>query len=395
MPSRCDQPTHRLLKRRTVWIAGLVALVVLVPIGGVAADVISTGQFVVLEGDTQEEDAYVAASSGNVAGTVDGDLVIATPRLTISGVVTGDVLVASQGTVTVSGRIDGSLRGAAVAFDVSGTVGDDIVVAAVDITVTGEVGRDVVVLGNGLSHRGAVGRDVLGRARMVEVAGEVGRDVDMAVDTIEVVATGSVGGDVVYRSSRPVVVADDAFIGGQVIDLPTRAPFFVNLVLRLVLLLGVLGFLVLGVVVLAVFRGTAEHAFGALVSHPWRSLLVGVGLGVVVPLVVALLTATLVGIPLAVVLLVGVILALLGGAIPVVTVVGARLLSGRGGAVGGFLLGGLLWVAAMLLLPVVGAVLGVLVVALGTGAWVLGAWSSRDPHGWPTVPVRGDRNANR
>lgn len=388
MPFRSEPSSKRHRLRPTPFVLALIAVAVLVPVGSVAADVISTSRFVVLEGDVQAEDAYVASSSGAVAGTIEGDLVIATPRLTISGVVTGDVLVMSQGTVSIEGRIDGSLRGVANSVRLTGSVGDDVAVVALDLEVAGTVGRDVVVLGNTATISGDVGRDVLGRVRSLDVAGDVGRDVDVTVDTIALRDGAQVGGGVVYQSANEVDLEPGADVGGQVIALPARAPFFLSLVLTIVFLLGVLGFLVSGIAVLWLLPRTSQAAMAAITERPL--LVTGVGLAsvIAVPLLAAILIATLVGIPIAVLLLFTAVIAVIVGTVPTVTTGGALILRGRGGAVGGFLLGGTLFVLAVTLLPIAGSLVAAAALIVGVGAWIVGAWSVRDGSAWPVVPGR-------
>ena len=94
------------------------------------AEIFTTNIYLVGEDAVEDEDVYVAANSARIDGVIDGDLVISTSRLDISGTVTGDVFVLSQGPVTVSGDIGGSLRGIARSVVVDGTVGDDVTIAA-------------------------------------------------------------------------------------------------------------------------------------------------------------------------------------------------------------------------------------------------------------------------
>ncbi len=98
---------------------------------------------------------------------------------------------------------------------------------------------------------------------------------------------------------------------------------------------------------------------------------------IVFPLVVALVAVTLVGLPLAEVLasigLIGVVL----GPIPAVTALGNRVLFGRGGLFAAFLVGAILWRLGIWLIPWIGAVLFVVGLTWGVGAWVMGALASR------------------
>ncbi len=374
-----SEGTTALPIRRTFLIAAALAAVLLVgPLVGAAADVINTGQFLIPEGAVQAEDAYVTSSSAVVEGTVDGDLVIATGSLLVTGTVTGDVIAAVRGRITIDGVVEGSLRGLARTVSVTGTVGDDVAVVAGQLDVPGSVGRDVIGLGGTARLRGTVGRDVKGRYVEVAVVGDVGRDVDVTVRDVGLEATAVVGGDVVYQASRDANVDPGASITGQVIKLPTDAPFYVGLVLDIALILGFLGYLAGGLVVLWLARRSGAHAVATALSRPGLALGVGSVMVVGLPLVLAVLVSTLVGIPLGVVLLLVIVIGVLFGSVPPVAALGVRVLGGRGGVYGGFLAGALAWWVVANLAPVAGAVLFVILQVWGAGSWVVGAKRARD-----------------
>ena len=386
MRSRSDRRrrTHpatirdRTVSTRALVVAVVVLVAVAAPVSAVWAGVISTTIYLVAPGVVQREDVYVAASSARIDGTVDGDLVISTGSLVINGTVTGDVLVASHGVVTVAGSVDGSLRGAAREVRVVGSVGDDVAVVAPTLAVHGDVGRDVGGFGGRLVHSGTVERDVLGRFLTVTLGGSVGRDVHMAVGDLTMTGAASVGGDVVYRSGRPLVGEGDPSVGGQTVRVPARSSFFVSVVLGLARLLGFFGFVVGGIMLLWLLRHTGERAAGVVAERPWARI--GTGLAAVVggPIMLVVLIASLVGVPLAVVVLLAIVAGLLFGSVPLVTAVGKRMIGERGGALAGFVVGAAVWSVAAVVLPVLGAALYLVGVVWGTGGWLLGAWQVRD-----------------
>jgi hypothetical protein len=358
-------------------VLAAVVLAVLVPVGVAAAAVINTSRYLLDADAVQTEDAYVAASSAVVEGRIEGDLVITTGSLEISGTVTGDVLVAARGRVLVSGAIEGSLRGVARSVSVTGAVGDDVAVAAVDLAVEGVVGRDVIGFGATATVDGEIGRDVRGRFLRLVVGADVARDVDVTVRELALGPGAIVGGDLVYQAERRADVDDAATVNGQVIQLPTGAPFAVRVVIDLAEILGFLGYIVGGLALLWLLRRTATLAVAVVAQRPALTLGVGAGAAIGGPILVAGLVATLVGIPLAVLGVLLLVVLLLFGTVPLVTAVGVRLVGGRGGVYGGFLAGAVLWRVAALLLPLLGAAFFLLALVWGTGGWALGAWRAR------------------
>jgi hypothetical protein len=367
--------------RRTLGALALLGLTVAalaVPLRAVVADVVTADAYIVTADDVVSEDVYVAASSGSVEGVIEGDLSMVTGGdLVITGRVTGSVFVLTTGAVSVSGTVEGSLRGAAREVVIDGTVEGDIAVAAVSARISGTVGRDALSFAGSFGLDGDVGRDIKGRFVSGTIDGTVGHDVDIAVGDLEVGRAASVTGDIYYRSGNDATVAPTAHIGGQFSRLPTRGSFFVELILTVATILSFFAFLLGGIVLLWLFRATGPRAVDAVLRRPWRSALVGVAAVVLVPVAVALFAISLVGIPLAVALLLLIVLALLFGPVPAVTALGVRVLRGRGGVYGGFLLGGVVWRLGIWLIPLVGLALYLGGLILGIGGWLIGVWEER------------------
>ncbi len=359
----------------------LLVLLVLAVVAGTAsmaiADVINTGRFVIAADQVQDEDVYVAATTGRVDGRIDGDLLIAVESLQISGVVTGDVLVAARGTVHVSGVVMGSVRGVARRVVVDGEIGDDLAVAAWSVATEGDIGRDVIGLAMSSDVAGAVGRDVRGRFRSLSVDGAVGRDVDVTAGGVELGSDARVDGDVVYQSAAALDAATGAEIGGQVIQLPTTLPFSVALVVNVVGLVSFLGYLLGGILVLWLMRSTAHRAVAAITLRPGVTLGVGFAGAVFGPVLLAALAASLVGIPIALAVLAVMVVGLFFGSVPFVSAVGTRILRGRGGLYGGFILVAVTGRLLAALWSPLGVAIYAVALLWGIGGWLVGIRDAR------------------
>ena len=311
--------------------------------------------------ETVQGDLIASAGTVRVDGRVDGDLVATGGQLIVAGTVTGDVLVGA-GSTTISGEVGGDLRAGTGQARIDGRVGEDVLVGAGQATIgrDARIGGDLIFGTGRMQMDGAVVGSVLG-------------------STGNYAKAGSVGGAERVNLQQPE---------GQ--QEPTLADRIVDSVQRYVsiLVVGVLGLWLLP----RLFRGAAEVARG----RPLVAL--GIGLlafiGVVVALIlVALATA-----------LVAIVLALLGlGSLAGVTVFAGLLVAAIiafglllvvgfaaqaivGYAIGrllvrgqdrSFLAGlgalalGVLVVALLAAIPLVGGVLEALVVLLGLGALVL------------------------
>ncbi len=347
---------------------------------GLVGALITTDRYLVPAGERVEEDQYVTSTSAIVEGVVDGNLTVFTGSLEVSGTVTGSVNVFTAGSVTVTetGRIDGSLNGAAGSVTVRGRVGSDVFVAAGSTVVEepGSVGRDAIAFGGTFRIEGSVDRDVRGRAYRITVDGSVGGDVDIAAQSLGVSSSATIGGDVLYRSPTEASIDPGATIGGTVTRLPTQSNFIYSLVLSIANVVSFLGFLVAGIAAIWILRGTSSRAVGSILTKPFRTLLAGIVVVIVFPLLIGLLAVTLVGLPLALVAIaIGVILFVIG-AVPAVTALGNLVLLRRGGLFGAFLIGAVIWRLSFFI-PWIGGFLFLLGLIWGIGGWALGAVAAR------------------
>ena len=358
-------------------ILGISLLAGAAAMPGVIADIVTTNIFIVTEGEVDDEDAYVAANTARIDGTINGDLIISTGSLLITGTVDGDVFVLSQGPVEVTGTITGSLRGAARSVIVEGSVGDDVTVAAIGTRLSGDVGRDALVFGGSLNVDGTVARDVKGRMLTAIIDGGVGNDVDIAVSSLTLDGEAKVNGDVLYRSGADATIAATAEVGSQLARLPTRGSWGVEFVLTLATIIGFFGFVFAGLVLLWLFRRTGPRAVNLVLTRPLRAAAFGVGALILLPTLVLTLLLTLVGVPVALALMVLLALGLLFGPVPAVTAIGSKLLRGRWGLFAAFIIGAIVWRLGIWLIPLVGVALYLGGLVFGVGGWVLAIWEQR------------------
>lgn len=366
---------------RLLSVAAL-ALAVALPVGSVLASIRTSSRNIVTADDVVEEDLYAVGGRTIVEGTVRGDLIVAGGELLISGTVEGNVLglVAGTARVTETGRVGGSVRLAAVRLEVSGSVGGDVASLAGEARVDGRVARDVLVIGGEAAVGAEVGRDLRAQVWRLAVDGSIARKVVARVDDLAVGPAARVGDDVTFKASDEVEVAPGAEIGGRLIRRTVIAPVWARAVTRAFAWLSLLGLVVSGVVLIWLFRGTATRAPQIAGSRPGRAAVVGLAVLLVPPLLTLGLFLSLVGLPLAILLLLAWLAAVVLGPIPALAWLGGRLLGGRGGLVGGFLFGALLWRGAMWLLPLIAAVLYLTALLVGLGSFAMAAWEQRRAH---------------
>ena len=362
---------------RRIVSAALLAGGIALPAAPLLGSIRMANQVIVTEDDVVAEDLYAIGGRTIIEGIVQGDLVVLSGEVIVTGTVEGDVIGLVWGPARLSGEVGESVLLAALRLEATGRFGVDLTTLTGEAAVGADVGRDLLRIGGSAGVTGSVGRDVRVQAWRLSVDGEVGRDVVARVDDMVLGDAARVAGDVTFRASDEVRVSDDATVGGALVQAQVLAPVWARAVTRLVGWLSVLGFLVAGVALFWLFRGTAPRAVGVARERPWRSVLVGLGVLVLPPLLAIPLFLTLVGLPVAVLILLFWVVGLFLGPIPAVAAAGESLLRGRGGVLGGFVVGALLWRAGLWALSLVAALLYLVPLLVGLGAFTIAAWEAR------------------
>ncbi|HSR16384.1 MAG TPA: polymer-forming cytoskeletal protein [Gemmatimonadales bacterium] len=367
---------------------GLAALVAVLVAPGISilAEIRTANRIIVPEGEVVVEDLYAIGGRASIEGTVDGDVFVVAGELTITGTVTGDVMGLVGRRARISGTVEGSVRLAALDLEVTGSVADDVAAVMLDGELTAEVGRDALLIAGRASVGGTVGRDVRAQAWSLALAADVGRDVLARTERLSL--DGRVGDDVVYGSTMGADVAESFEVGGQLIRRRVFSPVWSKALNRAVAVLGLAGFIVAGLALWWVFRGTTAHAIDVVATRPGRSALVGLALVILPPLAAVPLFLTLVGIPVALLILLLWVAALFLGPVPAIAWAGSGLLRRRGGVAAGLAVGAVLWRGAMWLLPLLSLLLYGAALVVGVGAFASAGWARRRGGGadWRPLP---------
>lgn len=335
-----------------VLLAALVSLAAL-PVPA-AAEERSGGTILVEEGETITEDLTAVGGTLIVRGTVEGDVSAFTGNVFIDGEVTGN-LDAFSGNVRINGTVNGDV---------------------------GAFGGNVV-----LADNGRIGGTLEAAAGNVILNGEIGDSATIGAGTITVGPTAVINGDLTYDGE--LTQAQGASVAGQVsqsddLAVGPQEPFLPT---WFGVVYGLLVNLLLGAVLLLVFPAFSREVAGKASGDPLRSAGVGLLLLIAIPIALFLIALTVVGIPLS---LTGVLVFLL-----------LLWLSGVYGAysVGTWLLSladtdnrwlalavGVLVVAVLSQIPILGGLVQFVVLLLGFGALAL---NLRDRYRGRRVSRRG------
>ena len=325
------------------------------------------------------EDVIASGSAPVVTDSVTGDAILAGGDVRFSGAAVGDYLGVG-GKQTIAGRVHGSLRVAGGEIHVSAAVDRNatIVGGNIELDSAAAVARNAYLAGGSIRLKGAAVQGALmATGGSVSLDGVVGGNVEIAAGELRIGPNTRIAGNLRYRvPAKKVQIDPAARISGTVTALPVSSG---PGVLRILLLLG---FLVAGAVVVAIFPRVAAESAETLRASPGRAALFGLAVLFLVPCAAIIAAVTIIGIPLAMLLTAVYIVLVYLGRLPLALwlgamVLGARVRTGRGGVLLSFLVGGFI-LLVVAFLPLIGGLAMAVATILGLGALVLRLQAMRE-----------------
>lgn len=332
-------------------ILAVLCLVLLLVSGASALRMISGSDTTVI---TEPTDDDVFASSGTlVVDAPIGSLIAAGGDVQVNAPVAGDV-IAAGGTVRVNGTVDGKVVLAGGRVDLNGTVQRNVVATGGEVVFGpgARVGRDAVVSGGSFTHQGAVNGTLTVQAGTFTNSGTAG--------TVQYSATGNRPAGNQTGRGPGVAGGIGALIAG---------------IAAVLSLLVTIGYLILGLLLLALVPTTARAVEARVRERPLPAFAIGLVALIVAVIAGLILLVTVVGVPIAVLgwlfVIAGVMLAGL-----VVSLALGRLIAGKTGLGDNiyvpFIIGFVV-LNVLYLIPILGGLLKFVVICLGFGAIVMAA----------------------
>lgn len=358
----------------SVFKYGLIALVLMMVSFGVARA--ADSQKIVTQDKDNTYNGFFVRSGSIVRlnGTINGDVFLAGEDVTLAGRINGNVYAAAK-TISIKGEVTGSVHLAAMQVDISAPVDGTGLIAASSLTVSkeGSLGRGLVGFATTMDISGKVGGPVYIAASTLSVTSEISGPATIAAEQISLSGDGKFGSDLKYYSRTSGQVSQDRVAGtlsyvkseqSQKVDVAGKATAVV---------FGLLASFLLGLVMLYIAPKSMVAVADYIQSKPLVALLAGFGFVILVPIALIFVFITIVGIPLMIVV------GLLYGAIIMVGELFTALWLGRLAmrttetkiGTSAIALGlGLIILAILKLIPVVGVVVALVSFFAGVGALV-------------------------
>ena len=368
--------------RKFIVISAIIALLLVAPLalaGGQYGKFRSAGKLVSLGKDEViERDYFAVGEMVEISGTVEGDVYVAGGEVLIDGVIEGDLLVAG-GNVTISGEVMQDIRVLAGNVTISGEVGGNVTAVGgnIDLTSTAVVTGSLVGAGGNFKVAAPIGGNVKLATGNLLVSSEIVGFLHARVDTLRLTSKAVVDGDLIYWSYQDASLDEQAVVGGEVTKHITTRPelpkqelvkFFIGLKLffRFIALISAL---VLGLLLVRFYPNYSRRAAENIQTRPWTALGLGLVTMIVVPIIVIVLLATVVGIPLAFILLAAYFIYISLAKIFVMLLLGYWILKSfvKDAGLGWSLLAGALVFYLLTLIPILGGLIAFVALLLGIG----------------------------
>ncbi|MFC2067387.1 hypothetical protein ACFLUO_10180 [Chloroflexota bacterium] len=364
----------------------LVALLINIVSSPVLAFDVREGETVTIaSGEVINDDLYVAGGDIVINGTVNGDVFAVGRSITINGRVNGGVSFGGQ-TATINGEITNGLRFGGQYIIVNGRIGRDLVVGGAQLSVSriGQIDGDLVFGAGTVQVDGAIGDSILGAGGEVTLANNVGGDIILNADRLTITSSADIQGDIKYTSPNEASIQSGARISGDIshliperLDKDEMAEGIMAGIVGVVVwkILSYVMIFIIGIIIILIARRRITLMQRTIQKSPWQTLGWGALILIATPIAAVIVMITVVGLPLGIISLLLWGIALYLSQIPVALFLGRliirqnRELDSTGIMIGALALG-LLVLFALRLIPIIGWIVGLIVIVFGLGTLI-------------------------
>lgn len=294
---------------RTLMI--VVGALTVLPLVAVASTIVrSGGSIAVAQDQVVDGNFYAFGESVTLSGEVTEDILAAGARVIFNGEVGEDALIVGA-TVDINGPVGDDLRVVGTAVSITGEVAGNVVVVAQTLKIlsTANIKGDVLFYGGSIEIAGVVGRDVLGRSERMRIDGSVEGAVDVRTGQLTLGDRSNIAGNVRYESASELVRSPNATVVGAITRSDVEAPQGTDFAgFAIIFLISLFAGLVLYLLLPSLLRRVSDQ----VVDHPLRSILMGVGGFIILPIASLALFISTLGMVLGGLLLASFVSALIG-----------------------------------------------------------------------------------
>lgn len=316
-----------------------------------------------------EGSAFAAGARVEVRERIDRSAYLSGANVTVTGSI-GRNLYAAGGEVRLEGEVDGKVRAAG---------------GKVRVAREGRIGGNAAFAGDSIEVDGTVGGRLRAVGDTIAINGTVGGDVELAGDSLRIGPDARITGRVEYRSGRDITVDPQAVVRGGVTEMQQDRRWLRKAGHAATIFGGItisLGMVLLGALLILAMPRFSREAAAKVRQKPWQSAGLGCIMLIGIPFAIIILLITVIGIPLALLLVFGYVALMLLGYLVAAIFVGDTALERVGKEKldsvwwrALFMFLGLLAIAILKIVPIIGGLVVFLLFIAGIGAFTMRGWA--------------------
>jgi len=258
-------------------------------------------------------DYFANGKAVEISGTINGDLYVLGGQVFIDGTINGDVLVAA-GSVEVSGNVSKNVRMIAGQALITGNIGRSLtgVTATIEMGPSATIGRNAVIVSGNADMESNIMNNLRIYSSNVRLTNRIAGKVMAYVGQLRVTSKVVIGGALEYWSNSNALIDSNAKIqGGVTHHLSFFYDFFHNKLIKGLkigskfagLVMNFFYSFVIGLILLRYFPKRVSRTIEMLNTKPAQSVIAGIVLIFLLPLIMLALIITILGVPFALTLL--------------------------------------------------------------------------------------------
>ena len=263
------------------------------------------GDFVVVEsGQVLENVSFFSGNNIRIDGDINATTILTGGNVEVNGTIDGDLFVAGQ-VVTINGTVNGSIFIAPQNITINGIVENSMYLAGSTIRVNSKTSGSVFLAGESiyLEEAAVIGKDIYAGGSTVYLDGIVSGDFFSSSDSVSI--TGTISGDLNYRSQKEAAISNNSQIAGEINwkkiqPKPAERTMYIPIWVRLVF--SVLSSLVVWFFIRSIRPDFWMNMAERIMLDPLKALGTGAVVVLLTPIISLLLLITMIGAPLSMIL---------------------------------------------------------------------------------------------
>jgi len=258
--------------------------------------------------DEQVKNLYTAGNLISINGDIEKGFYAAGNVVTVNGDVDGSISVVG-GTTVIRGNVEDSVHVGGGSILIEGQIKEDLFLAGGNIIVSNSasVGGDLIVGGGTVDIQGPINGDVRIAGGQVIINSEIGGKINVIADELKLGSQANIVNGLNYKSPKEAFIDDGALVLGEINFIESKYkeagwikhPKTFLSILTLGFLIKILGMIVVGLVLIYVFKSLTKELVKEGLTHFWSNLGHGFAALILTPVACIILLFTVVGIWLA------------------------------------------------------------------------------------------------